>query len=777
LKPGARNVTRLDRLGQKNMRPVRRHNGVLIAVALGLAMPSITRAVEATPVDAAALEEVVVTAERRTERPLDVPASMTVISAADIEKVHATSLVDLTAAAPGFVIVSGGSPGQTTIVLRGLPPLGGTPMVSTLIDDISVGSSTAWAAETIFALDMLPYDIERIEILRGPQGTLYGADSMGGVLKYVTKDPNLTASEAQIGANFFDIRGGGSMGAGVRASWSAPLIDGALALRGSLYAEETPGYIKNPLRGLNHENSLSQYGGRLAMLWQPQSELQVRLQGIYQRTDSDGDAVTFAQLLGTAQDPYYQPGAWLGGYLTYPHVIPEPFSSDLKFLSATINWHTTFFDFVSVTGYSDKQAAQTQDWSQTYGYLQPTFDPNTTSMLNRMRFYARVKRASQEVRLVSPSGQRLEWLAGVYYDSERASSEQYFDALDSELNLIPSLNPFSAAYSPSTYTEAAIFGTLTYRISDRFDVTGGLRWLTNRQYVEIYAPPNFLGPAIDTVMQSTEQPATYAFSARYRPRPETMAYVRIASGYRPGTQNQFVPGYTEIPPLTQADTMVDYEIGIKSELMNRKASLELAVYRINWSDMQLDVTTPDGAHSYAINAGNAISEGFEFSATYWPIDAFHLAIDAAYTDAYAAEAVPAAEILPGARLGSSPKWTAGATFDCQLGRFDQWTSYLNGSWRYIAAQYSELSTQSPVGLTPGYSWADVNFGVENGRYDVRLFAKNLFDKQAFNNGNPYSASTAGPGAPVPPGPPSPSYAGTPIQPRLVGISVTLTLRP
>jgi len=190
--------------------------------------------------------------------------------------------------------------------------------------------------------------------------------------------------------------------------------------------------------------------------------------------------------------------------------------------------------------------------------------------------------------------------------------------------------------------------------------------------------------------------------------------------------------------------------------------------------MQLDVNSPDGRVSYAINAGKVISEGFEFSATYWPIDAFHLAIDAAYTDAYATGAVPAAEIFPGARVGSSPRWTAGATFDCHLGHFDQWTSYLNGSWRYIAPQYSALSTQSPVGLTPGYSWTDINLGTTKGRYDIRLYAKNLLDKHAFNNGNPYSATTAGPGAPVPPGPPSPSYAGTPIQPRVVGLDVTIT---
>ncbi len=120
----------------------------------------------------------------------------------------------------------------------------------------------------------------------------------------------------------------------------------------------------------------------------------------------------------------------------------------------------------------------------------------------------------------------------------------------------------------------------------------------------------------------------------------------------------------------------------------------------------------------------------------------------------------------------------GATFDSHLGHFDQWTSYLNGSWRYIAPQYSALSTQSavglPIGVQPGYWWVDVNLGITKGRYDIRLYSKNLLDKQAFNQGNPYAATTAGPGAPVPPGPPSPSFAGIPIQPRVIGLGVSIT---
>src|SRR5215472_1122101 len=299
-----------------------------IVVALRMVLPLTTWAEESPPSAADTLEEVIVTAQRRAEPLLDVPLSISVISAADIERLHATNLRDLGAAVPGFTIVPAGSPGQSEIVVRGLPILTGAggPLVATLIDEASVGSSTSAGEGPGFALDMLPYDIERVEILRGPQGTLYGANSMGGVLKYVTKDPSLTAYEAQIGGEAFAVKDGGSLGTAARGTWSAPLIEDMLAVRASLYDQESPGYIKNPLRGLDHENSLSQYGGRLAILWQPAPELQVKLQGIYQKIHSAGDAIIFAEVLGTAQDPYYRPGGWVYGDLTYPHLIPEPFS-------------------------------------------------------------------------------------------------------------------------------------------------------------------------------------------------------------------------------------------------------------------------------------------------------------------------------------------------------------------------------------------------------------------------------------------------------------------
>ena len=732
--------------------------GALIVTGLTVMLPPMALATDGVPSVADTLEEVIVTAERRAERALDVPASITVISAADIERLHATNLRDLEAAAPGFTIVPGGSPGQGQIVVRGLPVFNGVgSLVATLIDDASVGSSTSWAEGGGFALDMLPYDIARIEILRGPQGTLYGANSMGGVLKYVTKDPNLKVWEAQIGGEAFGIKDGGSVGSGVRGAWSAPLIYDTLAVRGSLYDQETPGYIKNPWRGVEHENTLSQYGGRLALLWQPAPDLQVRLQGIHQRIHSGGDAIIFAQVLGTAQDPYYRPGGSVFGDLTYPHLLPEPFSSEVTFIFGTLDWHTTLGEFVAVSSYSDKKISQTQDFTGVF------LDP---SIPVRTRFYAGTKKASQEFRLASPSGGRLEWVAGAYYSHERGWEDGYADALDNQFNLIPALNPFIEGHDPSTYSEAAVFGTLTYRITDKFDLTGGLRWLTNRQEVDQYIPSNYYNPSTvgHSQSRSEETPDTYAFSARYHPRPETMAYTRVASGYRPGTPNPVIAGYPEIPPLARSDSMVSYEIGVKSELLKRAATLDFDVFKVDWSRAQTAIQTADGRLNYEVNAGAVTSEGCEFASTLRLGNALQIAVNAAYTDAFATQAVPALGILVGTRLPSSPKWTGAASLDYRLRNLGHWTPEVSGTWRYVSSEYNTFSTAPPVGQIPAYAWMDVDLRMTRGHYEVALYAKNLFDKRTFTNGG------------VGGGPNNQGFVfgGFTMEPRAVGLSATTT---
>jgi outer membrane receptor protein involved in Fe transport len=211
--------------------------------------------------------------------------------------------------------------------------------------------------------------------------------------------------------------------------------------------------------------------------------------------------------------------------------------------------------------------------------------------------------------------------------------------------------------------------------------------------------------------------------------------------------------------------MVSYESGIKSELLNRKATLDLDLFKINWSDMQIPTQSADGRVGYEINAGNVTSEGCEFTATYQAGDALHLAVNAAYTDAFATAAVPAVGIFVGTRLPSSPKWTTAATLAYRLRDLDHWTPQLSGTWRHISSEYTTLSTAPPVGLVPAYSLVNVDLRMTRGRYEVALYAKNLSDKRTFTNGG------------VGGGPPGASFVfgGFTVEPRVVGLSATLTL--
>jgi iron complex outermembrane receptor protein len=729
--------------------------GALIVAGLGMTMPLITRAADAPRSDTDALEEIIVTASKRTERAQDVGESISVIGSADLEKLHVTSLQDLTAYVPGLIIASEGSTGQTKIALRGFPSLDG-PQVATILDDSAVGSSTTFAGETVLQLDLLPYDIERIEILRGPQGTLYGADSMSGVLKYVTKYPSLAGYEAQIGGELFGIKGGGSPGYGARASLGAPLIDDILALRASVYDQQTPGYIRNASRGTNHENTLAQRGARLAVLWQPSTNLTVKLQWIHQRTESGGRAAVEAVLLGTSTDPYYRLGPWIGGDLTYAHPVPEPFLGDLEYGSATVGWHLNFADLTSATSYSDKQGSTTYDQTGFIDSLQPSPDPSVTPLFGRFRQQFRVKRFTQEIRLASPTTQRLEWLVGAYYSHESATDKGFLEALDSRLALIPNQPILYVGYAPSTYSESALFGTLTYKITPVFDVTAGLRGLRNNQVVEQDVLAGYFTPASRSGLSAADRASNFSFGVRYHLRSDTMIYARIASGYEPGIPNATTPTYPEIPALTKPDSMVNYEVGIKADFLDRRATVDLAVFKMNWTNLQLTVPTPDGRIGYWINGGEFTTEGFELSVTHQATSKLRLGLNAAYMDAYAVQAVPSANITVGTHTGL-PLWTAAAITDYRLTDVARWTPRLSASWRYVDSEYNNIGP--PNVLMPSYSWVDLNLQLSKGRADLSLYVKNLFDKRAFDNGQ-VQPDNAGHNY----------FFGFIIQPRVIGLS-------
>jgi iron complex outermembrane recepter protein len=695
-----------------------------ISTACGFAISGlwpILAAAQVSNESGAALEEVVVTAQKRTEVARDVPSSISVLSGRQLADMDAVQLSDYAAYVPGFNIDSAGTPGQTTITLRGVAPLGPGAAVGTYIDEAPLGSSANFAEAGQFALDLLPYDIERIEVLRGPQGTLYGASTMGGLVKYVMRSPSLDRFSAQLGGEMFGVKGSGASGWGARASWNVPIISDELAVSASYFNQHTPGYIDNGLTGLRDENPVVQQGGRVALLFQPNSQVTVKVSALLQHIDADNDAVMSLNPITLAP---------LAGDLGDEHYVSQPFRQRLQFYLATVNWNIDWADFVSATSYARTQTDRIQDTTLSFGPLIPFFtggavSAGVTPFMTDLSF----RKFTQELRLASATGQRMEWLLGAFYTDENSGNFQEVRALDPSGVPIAGLDPLVASPQPTTYREYALFGDLTYKITGGFDVTGGLRWAHNRQQFSEADVGPLVGNTLSSSNNSSEHVLTYMVSPRLHINSDTMAYIRVASGYRPGGPNFGLPG---IPPTVHSDRLVNYEVGIKATLLDSHLETDLAIFYINWNHIQIAVPfSGNSAINYLANGGSAQSRGVEWSANYSPMKGLRFGVNTAYTSATLTEDVPALNGLSGARLPLVPTWSGALTADYGRTLAGTWTGTVGLAYRYTGDRYSLISSDPQAIKSDEYKIMDLNANVANAHWTVRLYAKNVFDKRAY----------------------------------------------
>jgi len=240
--------------------------------------------------------DIVVTAQKREERIQDVPISISVVNQEQILDSGSSQLVDYAAYVPGFQVDNAGSPGRSTLSLRGVAPIGPSATVGIYLDDAPIGSSGIYNRSQVFTLDLLPYDIQRLEVLRGPQGTLYGASSIGGLLKYVTVQPDLARTRVRAGGEIFDVAHGDGLGWGINVMGSVPIIKDQLAVSASYSRRDTPGFVDNILTGDDDVNDSVQKGGRLALLWQPASNLKVQLTALKQKTENQTALGSFTKV-------------------------------------------------------------------------------------------------------------------------------------------------------------------------------------------------------------------------------------------------------------------------------------------------------------------------------------------------------------------------------------------------------------------------------------------------------------------------------------------------
>lgn len=690
--------------------------------------------------------DIVVTAQKRSEILRDVPISISVVTGEALQRQGASSLADYSAYVPGFQVTSGGSPGQATVTLRGVATLTGTQTVGIYVDDAPVGSSGIWARSGLFSLDLLPYDVQQIEVLRGPQGTLYGASSIGGLLKYTTTTPDTHRFGVRGGGEVFGIDRAGRAGWAGQAMVNIPLISDQLAATGSFAYRRTPGYIDVPALGQRDQNSFDQYGGRVSLEWKPNDRFSARLSGIWQDVNSDGNAIIAANLNGRR----------IGNGWSNNNFYPEPFRKSFDFYSASLNYDLGFATLTSVTSYSKSRTRQVQDATNALGLIIPQY--GLPPAVTPFRLGLDLKKVTQEVRLTSSSSDRFEWVLGGFYTHENSRNTQLVNAYDFATgNSIPDVDPLADISLPTRYREYAAFANATFHFNSMFALTGGLRWAKNTQRFN----PTVSGPLADAEANPgnvKEDVVTYSISPQIHLTDQAMLYGRIATGYRPGGPNIVFP---LVPPFVRSDRLTNYEIGLKADLLDRLLSIDVAGFYMDWKDIQVSGST--GTSSYATNAGTAVSKGVEGSLYVRPITGLTLAATGSYTDARLTADTPAlVGGLDGDRLPNTPKFSGSLGVDYQAPISESATGSAALELRRTGKRYSLVESAPDALPVSGYTALDANASVTvDDRWTVRLYARNLTNRYGENN-RQYVRDDTNTRAFI---------AIIPIQPRTIGLAL------
>ncbi|HEY0682771.1 MAG TPA: TonB-dependent receptor [Steroidobacter sp.] len=671
-----------------------------------------------TPQQPVGLEEVVVTASKRAEKVQDVAASVTALSGDALARLNTQDFADYAGLVPGLSFQGGGVIGHNQIVLRGLST-GSLQQASTVgvyIDDVPFGATGGLANAAALSPDPDLFDVERIEVLKGPQGTLYGASTLGGLIKIVPRAADTAGFESSVRVSGNDVADG-SNGYGARGMVNMPFADGKAAVRVSGFYRDDAGFVDNLGTQRDDVNSAISRGGRVAVAHKPTDTLSIDLSALIQTADSSGrgfehvDARTLAPIEGDR---------------TQRTFFSEPTEMKYELYSLKLTYDLGWADVVSVSGYGVIDDVGSFDYTRNYGPLFPIADLGVA-----IDFARRSDKYTQEIRLAStPDEGRLDWRLGVYYTYEKSLYGAHLNARSLTTGQPMAGVDLYTFDLHSRYREAAGFGDVTIRLTDTLDFISGLRWGRNQQ--EYTAPNSGLlsgNPLYGG--ESSDSSWTFNETLRWKPVDGLMSYVTVASGYRPGGPAVIPPGVAAAEAF-EPDTVTNYEIGVKSESMDRRLLLNASVFRIDWDDIQLN--TLAGGFTIFANGGEARSEGLELEARFAPNDAWSFGAAAGYTSTELLDDAPDSGGVQGDSLPFSPDWSGAFMAEYSFPVGPSARGYLGMTARYVGQSISSFSnsrTNIPARL-PSYTPVDLRAGLSFDRWDVNLNVDNLQDKRGIS---------------------------------------------
>ncbi len=732
-------------------RPLPTAIALSLAMGLGVAtsLPAWAQQAEASP---KTLDSLTVTATKRSTSIQETPVAITALTAEAITETGSLDVRDYAKLVPGLTVLNGG-PGAARLAMRGINAVG-EATTAVYYDETPVSGSVGTGSDPGGRNpEMNLFDVERIEALRGPQGTLYGASSMGGALRVIFQKPKLDTTEGAVQAGYAQTQGGGS-------SWltnvmvNTPLVDNVLGARAVLYKRETGGYIDSLVYGRKDVNDSGNAGGRLALRYQPGEDVTLDLS--YSSQNSDGTAVAYTPDAGVKW------GSTMGTLV--------PYKDTTRISNATLNWDLGGATLTGVSSYFDRDNTYGQDTTYLMAARESAY--NQASALYAQYGYAALSQYyaglaavvsgyepsllyypgtttnwSNEWRLSSNPGGIIDWTVGVYAeDRKNRLLSMYYQVDPASGEVIhPQADPLYRRHIDDRYKQQAGYGEGTWHATDALDVTLGLRYYHYTHAITGYVDraSDAFGTSLSALskVESSENGFLKKLNIAYTLSPSAMVYFTAADGNRPGGANQAV-GLPAAYYTYRSDSLWNYELGAKTSWFDNVLLANVAVYQIDWKDMQVQGLY-DSASLYLTNAGKARLRGTEWELTWRPVAGLDLGLNFNYIDAVLTEdQVPVGEAasattgLKGDRITSIPHFTGNLSGSYRWSLSGDYDGMVRLDTNYVGKSYSAMRPTDPTRRAMGdYTLVNARIGVESvsGKWSAYLYANNLFNKLAITN--------------------------------------------
>jgi outer membrane receptor protein involved in Fe transport len=713
-----------------------------------------------SPAESGQLQEIIVTAEKRESTVQTTPISLTAVTGTDIQDRGLTNLDNLVQSVPGVSIRTSG-PGMGEFEMRGVASTGGnSPTVGFYYDDVSLTAPSA-SNEGKIVISPALYDLNRVEVLRGPQGTLYGSGSMGGTIKVVPNAPNLSAFDASAQVTFGDTDHGGFDHA-ENAMVNLPFGGGLAALRivGS-YAHDAgwvdrvviaPGAFPtaNPATRGNilaapvatdyHDvNDVERTSVRVSALIKPIENLSITPSFFYQKL-SAGGLPYIDSTPGT--DAHYQ-----------PFDVSENYRDEFKLGALTIKYTTPVLEVTSTTAYWTRNEPLNQDTTESWtvglvpsggptGYTAAQGGIGAASAIE----YNPTHQTTEELRVASVGDANPKWLVGYYYEDFHSAWDIVFPAANGAA-VFGSNNLFSY-FSPMPIYQQSVFGEVTYNVTEPFAITLGLR----RYHYNAPVSIDQFGALTATVVTSTsekDQGITPKVSLSYDVTKDFMLYATAAKGFRPGggtgpvptsgplsceTQLQreygstsFVPG----PLSFKSDNVWSYELGEKLRLADNRVTINASAYFEKWSGVQQSNSLSDCGYVYTANAGDAHVRGAELEIQAIVVHDLTVSANASYSHAaLVSSSLIDAGFDPGTPIQQVPQWTSSASIAYRHVLTEQLALTARADNTYVG---SRTDATYSINQLAAYDLTNIRAGIDGGRWSAVLFVNNVADKRVLLN--------------------------------------------